>query len=234
MKIDLFKYLANFFMDRRCEICGAALPHDRFGFCQECEESGIFNTLILQHKGNKMEKTLAGLTKVEAASALMKFSDETAARTLIHNLKYYNDKNIGIQLGKAIGNKVLSDPRYSAIDIIVPIPLHPKKQAFRGFNQSEIIAKGINIVLDASVDTDNLYRTRNNKSQTLRHKRDRIENTKGLFAIRDPERFSGKNILLVDDVFTSGSTIIECCKALSQSPDIKIFVYTVAATFGVS
>lgn len=225
-----FRSLANFFQDRHCEFCGTALSYDRFGFCQECEESGIFDTLALQHPGNKIEKALAGLTKTEAASALMKFSDDTKARTLIHNLKYHNDRNTGIQLGKVIGRKVKSDPRYSDIDFIIPVPLHPNKQEKRGFNQSEMIALGINSILNTQISTDNLYRTRDNESQTLRHKGERIKNTQGLFAIKNPGQYSHKNILLIDDVFTSGSTIIECCKALSQSPDIKIFIYTVAAT----
>lgn len=227
-KLNIIRQLLNLFEDRRCVCCGSALRVGRYGVCEECENGGVFDTPMFKYRGNVLEQRLWGVTACEAASALMLFSDDSGARRLIHALKYGNDRGVGRLLGEAIGSRVLADERYDKIDVVIPVPLHPDKERLRGYNQSELMARAAAEVLGAGISVNNLYRLRNNVSQTHRHRLERMTNVKGVFAVREPAALLGKNILLVDDVFTSGATVIECCKALGKVEGIRVFVYTAA------
>jgi ComF family protein len=99
----------------------------------------------------------------------------------------------------------------------------------RGYNQSELIAAEVSRQLGVPLNTTNVYRLRNNESQTKKSLTERVENVKDIFALRDNALFADKTILLIDDVITTGSTIIACCKALYNSPNIKLHIYTAAA-----
>ena len=113
----------------------------------------------------------------------------------------------------------------------MPVPLHIKKKKKRGYNQSELVAEQVAKVLSTNMNAKNLYRCRDNVSQTRKSKLERAQNVKMLFDIHDTSLFANKSILLIDDVFTTGSTIIDCCRALSRTDNIKIYVYTVAAAY---
>ena len=226
---NIFHYILDFFIDRRCACCGAPLEHGRYCICESCENEGIFDNQRLKVKDNAIERRLWGLTSCLAAGALMNYTEDNGAKTLIHNLKYNNDRKVAIQIGEAIAKRIASNDRFGHIDYIVPVPLHAARLKMRGYNQSELIADRIAKILGAQVSTDNLYRCRNNSSQTKEHRLERMENVRGLFDIHDPLLYSGKGVLLIDDVFTTGSTIIECCKALDKTPDIHLYIYTIAA-----
>ena len=141
-------------------------------------------------------------------------------------LKYNNYQAIGSLLGEAIATQIKQNDRYPQIDYIVPLPLHPKRIAQRGYNQSELIAAEVARQLNILLETTNLYRKRNNESQTLKSAEERIKNVKDLFELHNPTLFENKTILLIDDVLTTGSTIISCCEALYKSNNIKIHIYT--------
>ncbi|MCI7728446.1 MAG: hypothetical protein MSH47_02035 [Bacteroidales bacterium] len=224
-------YLLHFFADKHCEMCGAALEVNSYGLCSNCENSGIFDSIRFQYEGNIMEQHLYGLVKVEAASALMKYTDNDVAHKLIYNLKYNNDRGVAVLFGNQIANHILHDERYSNIDYVVPVPLHINRLKKRGYNQSELVAEQVAKVLSTNMDAKNLYRCRDNVSQTRKSKLERAQNVKMLFDIHDTSLFANKSILLIDDVFTTGSTIIDCCRALSRTDNIKIYVYTVAAAY---
>lgn len=221
--------LLDFIIDRRCAACGAPLQHGKYCICADCENEGIFDNPRLKMKNNLLEKRMWGLTSCKAAAALMPFSDDNGSRQLIHNLKYRNNRSTAVQIGQAIGSRVASSARFEKIDWVVPVPLHPDRQKQRGYNQAELVANEVAKVLGAKVSPDNLVRTRNNRTQTHRHRLERIQGVQNLFELTDTSLFENQSVLLVDDVFTTGSTIIECCKALDKTPNIKLYVYTIAA-----
>lgn len=228
----LLKYIRAVLVDPHCMACGAALEVDEEVVCNKCKSTTIaelFASPMTKYEGNPLEERLMGLAPFETVATLMPFEVDTISQQLIHNLKYNNYQAIGSLLGEAIANQIKQSKRYTQIDYIVPVPLHNKRIAQRGYNQSELIAAEVARQLNVPLEATNLYRTRNNDSQTKKSLEERIENVKDLFALHDTTLFENKTILLIDDVLTTGSTIIACCKALYKSKNIKIHIYTASA-----
>lgn len=109
-----------------------------------------------------------------------------------------------------------------------PVPLHPRKYAKRGYNQSEWIAKGLAVVMKKPIDLQHLRRIRENATQTKKSIFDRYKSTEGIFILTDTSVFKGKHVLLIDDVLTTGSTLEACMTALLATPDIRISIFTLA------
>ena len=219
-------------VDRHCLNCGVALEIDEVAVCEHCKTTTLkelFASPMTKYEGNQLEERLMGLAPFESVAALMKFEVGSISQRLIHDLKYNNYQAIGSLLGEAIATQIRQSKRYTQIDYIIPVPLHHKRIAQRGYNQSELIAREVARQLNVSLATTNLYRTRNNESQTQKSLEERIENVKDLFALHDTTLFENKTVLLIDDVLTTGSTIIACCKALYKSKNIKIHIYTASA-----
>ena len=228
----LIRYLKCVVVDRHCLNCGAALEIDEIAVCKHCETTtlkDLFASPILKYEGNIIEQRLMGLTPFETAASLMPFETNTLSQRLIHDLKYNNYQDISILFGRAIAENIKQNNIYAQIDYIIPLPLHSKRIKKRGYNQSELIAAEVSRQLGVPLNTTNVYRTRNNESQTQKSLTERVENVKNIFTLCDSTLFADKTILLIDDVITTGSTIIACCKALHNSPNIKIHIYTAAA-----
>ncbi len=179
------------------------------------------------HEENLMEELFRGQVYIEMAASYYYFHKGSRFRKLIHNLKYKNRPDIGVALGKYYGS-VLKSTKFAECNILIPIPLHPLKKRIRGYNQSEKIAEGISEIMDIPVDTKHLIRTVNTETQTRKTIEQRRENVESVFKITDETVFSGKHILLIDDVVTTGSTLIAAAKELSQLPDTKVSVVTLA------
>ncbi len=129
------------------------------------------------------------------------------------------------QLGKIAACDYINSDLYEDIDILVPVPLHPRRLRQRGFNQAEQICIGIQAVTHIPIDTQHLLRIRNNphQSHTLFDKR--MQNVQNLFHVTHPEEWKGKHILLVDDIITSGATLFECMKAITPVRKVQISVF---------
>lgn len=148
-------------------------------------------------------------------------------RTLIHQFKYKKHMCLATPLGSLLTN-LLYQKTICEIDIVVPVPLHWKKKQERGFNQSELMAKKISKKLSIPISTNNLFRAKNTLSQTLLSRTQRHKNVKGAFKVKNPEMFYQKNILLVDDVLTTGMTASECAKSLENAGTNKVFLIALA------
>ena len=120
---------------------------------------------------------------------------------------------------------------YDGVEVVVPLPLHPVKRCRRGYNQSEYIAEGIALQLGAEVDRRSVRRKRNTESQALKPRRERARNVDEAFAVRRPERLEGRHVLLVDDVFTTGSTMLSCAgEMLRAAPGCRISIAALAVS----
>jgi ComF family protein len=147
---------------------------------------------------------------------------------LLHSLKYKGNKEIGQLLGRYAAVDLLDSVDFTSIDVVIPVPLHPKKYKVRGYNQSEWIGKGLSEILEVPQDTITLYRIRENTTQTKKTVFERYENTEGIFELSDSTSLAGKHVLLVDDVLTTGSTLEACVRVLLEIEGIKVSVFTLA------
>jgi ComF family protein len=157
------------------------------------------------------------------------FEEGTEIQTILHSLKYEKMKSIGILFGKEIGERVKNESDIE-FDYIIPVPLHKSRQRERTYNQSGYICRGINEILGIEVIEDCLRRTRFTESQTRLDKQQRKKNISGAFEIKKKYKdlLKGKNIILSDDVITTGATILECARILKSVGCGKLIICSIA------
>lgn len=146
----------------------------------------------------------------------------------IQLFKYHNKDYLSEFLGSLLVNYIKSDEELSYIDIIVPVPLHCYKKIFRGYNQSELLAKIVAKKINKTLVVNNLYRKKNTQPQVKLNRNLRIKNVENAFAIKNSSVFENKIILVIDDVCTTGETINQCAKVLIKSKARKVYGLTVA------
>ena len=127
-----------------------------------------------------------------------------------------------------IGNSILRSGRFTNLDYLVPLPLYPDKEFKRGYNQAEVICNGIAEITQIPVLTKNVIRQRATETQTRKHRAERWQNVDGSFSILKPQLLTGKNILLVDDVITTGATLEACGQAILKIPGTSISLAALA------
>jgi ComF family protein len=137
-------------------------------------------------------------------------------------------KELGAEIGKHFAIDLLQSPGFSSVDLICPVPLHPSKEKKRGYNQSWWIASGMAKQLNKELDSTNLKRVTATETQTRKSRFERWQNVEGIFELSNPEAFSGKHILLVDDVVTTGSTLEACAAVIHSSTNARISIATLA------
>jgi ComF family protein len=148
---------------------------------------------------------------------------------VIHGLKYQKRQEIGVKIGRLYAQQLIAaDSLIKDIDLIVPVPLHSNRLKSRGFNQSDTFALGLSQVMGIPYEADALARTKENVTQTKKSRYDRWGNVEGIFELRKPELITGKHILLVDDVVTTGATIESCAVTLLQTENVRLSIATMA------
>ncbi|NLZ95934.1 MAG: ComF family protein [Bacteroidales bacterium] len=230
MKLKLIaEEVAHYFYPNHCSFCKTKLLAKEVGVCLQCLYK-IPKTNNFDERNNLDETILAGRFPFQCAASFSFFTKKGLLQALIHDLKYNKRPHIGHLVGALFGADILESNFISPIQVIVPVPLHPKKQAIRGYNQAEAFAQGISKTTSIPVSTNQLIRVINNPTQTKRSKTERWENVKGIFDVPNTHDFQNKHVLLVDDVITTGSTLEACAIALLQCNNVTISV----ATIGVS
>ena len=227
MKFNPFTDLINLMFPNLCVVCGTNLLKNEHQLCLSCLHD-IPKTNYHLMKDNPIEKRFWGKVPVYNATSYFFFQKGSSFQKLLHILKYKGNKEIGELMGKYAAIDLLDSPDFTSIDLIIPVPLHPKKYKIRGYNQSEWIGKGISTILDKPQDISILVRIRENATQTKKSVYERFENTEGIFELRDKTLWEGKHVLLVDDVLTTGSTLEACVKALLETKGIKVSIFTLA------
>jgi ComF family protein len=143
---------------------------------------------------------------------------------MIHKLKYKGKYNIALRLGEELGICLKNSVLYQDISMLIPIPLHPKKEKMRGYNQSELIATGMSNILSLPLEKGNLIRTKFTDTQTRKTASERWKNVQSVFDLRDGTGLTGEHILLIDDVITTGSTIEACASTIIDNCKCKISI----------
>lgn len=227
MKINLIKDFFNLFFPNLCLVCGENLMKQEHHICMSCLHR-IPKTNYHLVNNNPIEKRFWGKVDIVRGTSFFFFQKGSPFQKLLHALKYKGNKEIGEVLGKYAAADLSESTDFESVDVIIPVPLHKKKFAKRGYNQSEWIGKGLSLVLDKPQDTKTLIRIKENTTQTKKSVYERFENTEGIFDVTDKESLEGKHILLIDDVLTTGSTLEACIRALSKIKNVKISIFTLA------
>ncbi len=215
---------------RECAVCGDALADGEKLVCTACRFR-IPMTGFAEADENPMKERLSALVPITRASALFYFVAESDWRRAVHDFKYRGRWGHARNLGVWYGHVLHRSGNYEDVDIIVPVPLHLRKRLHRGYNQSDYIADGIASVLGVRVEHHALIRKINNESQTRHRRNERWGNVEGIFEVCKPDRLSGRHILLVDDVFTTGATVISCCDAIfAVCKDVRVSVATLSVS----
>lgn len=227
---DLLMEFSHLFFPAVCMVCGEELVQSEECICLRCVYK-LPRTHNFKYPDNAAEQLMAGRIPFERIASFCVYAKKGMLPPLIHQLKYHQHKEVGILLGRIFGEDLLGSDFLKPIDVIVPVPLHPKKEKIRGFNQAEMIARGLSEATSLPLLPGILIRAIFNPTQTKRSKTQRWENVKHIFRVNDPDAFAHKHLLLVDDVITTGSTIEACGVALQLCRQLKISVATLGEVF---
>ena len=150
---------------------------------------------------------------------------------ILHSMKYYGQKGLCRAMGSLLAGELQPSGFFDGIDVLLPLPLSARRLRQRGYNQSELLAEGLREVTGIPLCTDAVVRTRNNVTQTHKSRYERWQNVSSLFALREGSHLlEHKHVLLVDDVLTTGATLVSCADVLSEIEGIRISVVTLAWT----
>jgi len=212
----------------QCLVCDKELSIQEKHICSFCTQNISLTNFDSFQEASSMDKLFWGRVNVENTYAHIFFEKNKTSQDILFSLKYRNNSDVGVYFGEQIGKVLIRSDNYSKIDAVIPVPLHPKKQFIRGYNQSEAISKGICSSFPKKLDTSTVKRTKHSESQTKKSRFQRWDNVNDIFKI-SAEIQNYKHILLVDDVITTGSTLESIIIALrKRNPDLLISVATLA------
>ncbi len=194
-----------------CTVCRNNLPLTEYTFCKE----------------NEVDRIFYGRIRIEKASSFLFYTDYGIVKNLIHYLKYKNQPRIGTFLGEWYGQVLRSDEGLE-VDVVVPVPLHPRKLGKRGYNQVTGFSETLARHLGAEHGDKVLRKTANIRTQTKKGRLARWFGNQDLYILNQPEKIMGRHVLLVDDVITTGATMETCARALLGAPDTRVFVTSMA------
>lgn len=221
-----FLTLVHLFFPRQCVVCGALLQEGEEVICMKCNMDMPRTNYHLQ-KDNPVERMFWGKMPLERATSYFFYHKGSGFRRILHLLKYGGRKDVGVVMGCFMAAELQSSGFFQGVDVVVPVPLHPRKRQERGYNQSECIARGISSVTGIPTETG-VVRKKYTNTQTHKFTYERWENVEGIFALCDSERFIGKHVLIVDDVLTTGATTTACADVFSKVEGVRISVLTLA------
>ena len=232
MNISLKPYLdglIDLFYPSVCKKCGTRLLSRDEILCKKCIYS-LPRTNFEQLENNPAAQLFWGKITIKYTFPVYYYRKGETLQKLIHLMKYKNRRDIGIFLGRIIGNIIIRTTFDPTFDMIIPVPLHPKRFKTRGYNQCEQLAEGISAITKIPVMKDVLIREKYNVSQTKKNRFERWSNVDGIFRLTENSKLINKHVLIVDDIITSGSTLEACCKPLTEVPGITISIATVGYT----
>ncbi|WP_343557811.1 phosphoribosyltransferase family protein [Sphingobacterium sp.] len=230
MKTELNKLFGDFvsiFFPRECGCCGCVLKRQEKFICVACDFHLPY-TNFHEYSDNDTARQLWGKAPVEEACSFLLLQKDSRVEHLIYQIKYNRQPFLAEYFGYQYGLKLLKVQAYQGIDFIVPVPLHSSKFRKRGYNQSAYFGRGLSRAMEIPLREDILIRKKATISQTGKGRLDRYENVNDVFDCQPTVLMANVHILLVDDVLTTGATIVSAALTLLASFDCRISIVTLA------
>ncbi|MFA6872735.1 MAG: ComF family protein [Bacteroidaceae bacterium] len=209
-----------------CPWCGNPI-HKEQAICTDCYLKSVSNEALLREKA---ELKIISHFPIERAFSFFQY--DNSSRQLALQFKYHGQKDLALNAGRMMANSLLlTSDFFSEIDCLIPVPLHPRRQKERGYNQSEYLAKGISEQTGIPIRTDLVERIHYTTPQAQLTHEEREENVRNIFR-GIPQKTDSKeqHWLVIDDVMTTGSTLIECLKAIREKHEAELSVLTLFIT----
>lgn len=229
-KSSFWHRLLDLLAPRLCVVCGRRLSLTEQVVCAGCNLHLPRTYFHRNGHDNEMARLFWGIIPVERAAALFYYQGGSGTANILYELKYHNQPEIGVEMGRTMASEFGEAGFFDGIDLIVPIPLARSRQRHRGYNQSRCLAEGISQATGLPVYDGVVCRKRFEKSQTQMGRWERQENVAHVFELKDASAVSGKHVLLVDDVVTTGATITACARELLKSGNVRLSLLSLAFT----
>jgi len=227
VKTALINDFVSLIYPRTCEACERILFRHESMVCSKCLVT-LPKSHFHHNPNNPLLKIMGGRVPLVNASSLYLFEKGGRVQRMLHAIKYEGQSRLAYILGCIAGKELKSDPLFSEAQVLLPIPLHANKLKSRGYNQSEAFATGIAKTMNLPIDTTSLIRAVETSTQTKKRKYERWENVAGIFELTDIKALSGKHVVLVDDVVTTGATIEAAWLCLQNVEGIKVSLASLA------
>lgn len=219
--------MVELFYPNLCFACEQRPAPKNSSICVHCEYHITPTNYHLMADNPVMER-FWGRIPLQHASSCFAFTKGGLLQNLIHQLKYENKPEIGVELGKIYGALLKNCPPYDTVNYIIPVPLHPKKKHARGYNQAAMFAQGLALGMDKEWSEDFLIKVEHTETQTKKSRLDRFANVESAFGLANVEEIKGKHLLLVDDVITTGATLEACAATLLEVEGVKVSLAAIA------
>lgn len=229
-----FIALLDLFLPRECHICGQRLLGDEEFICRQCVdklpstgyEKYWTNTHGINTDLNPMEQRFAGQLPLNHACAPFFYMRDSSLASLIHDFKYRGFSRLATHLGYIGAQRLKDSDLFQGVDVLIPVPLHWTKRLRRGYNQTELIAEGVSRATSIPISRD-LQAIKSHRTQTALSSQQRIDNTKGIFRLKNAPDYADKTIMLVDDICTTGATLLSAGEAVAaSSSNIRLSIFT--------
>ncbi len=228
---SLTQSLIEFVYPPYCLLCNERLTPSEDRICTACWSR--FIRISPGHPAWDDLENKFNNTVIDRAYTQFLFEPDGPLQNVLHHLKYNGYRKFGYRLGEEVGRDLQQEPEFRSADFLIPVPLHRTKYRERGYNQSEWVCRGISASLTIPVLPRIMKRTRYTVTQTKLNVHERTVNVAGAFSI--PEKYrptlSGKKVLLVDDVVTTGSTTLSCAHELKKMGVVSVFSVSVAHAY---
>lgn len=211
---------------QRCVSCDKWLYEDEKVLCISCRHD--LSLVDVSYNSHFLDLLFFGRINWTESISLLNFNKKGVAQALIHQLKYKGRQDIGVFLARWLTPMLIENGLFAEIQAVVPVPLHPKKERKRGYNQLTTFGKTLADIYQVPYVDKVLVRAYDHSTQTRLDRFKRWENVKDIFDVREVETLKNKHILLIDDVITTGATLEACVRALSKIEGITLSLLTIA------